>query len=106
MPDLYHNELVGFGQNGEATREIFTQIQLRHDGEHPQTARRFEYVEEKTLDVMHEVVSVTAGGEGPVAQLFDLIYTGDITTLELAGVEGLDPGPLPVVDDLKTWLAN
>ncbi len=106
MPDLCHNELVGFGRNGDVTREIFTQIQLRHDGEHPQTARRFEYVEEKTIEVMHEVLSVTAGGEGPVAQLFDLIYTGDITTLELAAAEGLDPGPLPVVDDLKAWLAS
>lgn len=106
MPDLCHNELVGFGQNGEVTREIFTQIQLRHDSEHPQTARRFSYVEEKTLEVMNEVITVAAGGEGPVAQLFDLIYTGDITTLELAANEGLDPGPLPVVDDLKNWLAN
>lgn len=106
MPDLCHNELVGFGRDGDRTREIFTQIQLRHDGEHPQTARRFEYVEEKTVDVMHEVLSVTAAGDGPVAQLFDLIYTGDITSLELAAAAGLDPGPLPVVDDLKTWLAS
>jgi glucose/mannose-6-phosphate isomerase len=106
MPDLCHNELVGFGQNGDVTRQIFTQIQLRHDSEHPQTARRFSYVEEKTLEVMNEVITVAAGGEGPVAQLFDLIYTGDITTLELAASEGLDPGPLPVVDDLKNWLAN
>ena len=106
MPDLCHNELVGFGQNGDVTRQVFTQIQLRHDGEHPQTARRFSYVEEKTLEVMNEVLTVTAAGDGPVAQLFDLIYTGDVTTLELAGREGLDPGPLPVVDELKAWLAN
>lgn len=106
MPDLCHNELVGFGQNNDVTREIFTQIQLRHDTEHPQTARRFEYVEEKTVGAMHEVLTVSAGGDGPVAQLFDLVYTGDITTLELAGREGLDPGPLPVVDDLKGWLGS
>ena len=106
MPDLCHNELVGFGRNGDVTRQMFTQIQLRHDGEHPQTARRFEYVEEKTLGVMHDILSVTATGEGPVAQLFDLVYTGDVTTLELAASEGLDPGPLPVVDDLKAWLAT
>ncbi len=106
MPDLCHNELVGFGQRGDVTRNLFTQIQLRHDSEHPQTARRFEYVGEKTVGVMHEVVTVTAGGDGPVSQLFDLVYTGDITTLELAAAEGLDPGPLPVVEELKEWLGS
>ncbi len=104
MPDLCHNELVGWGQNGDVTRQIFTQIQLRHDGEHPQTARRFAYVESKTLEVMADILSVEARGEGSVAQLLDLILVGDITTLELAAAEGLDPGPLPIVDDLKTWL--
>ncbi len=106
MPDLCHNELVGFGQNPELTSGLFTQIQLRHEAEHPQTARRFEYVEKKTADMMNEVITFTAEGDGPVAQLFDLIFTGDITTLELASIQGIDPGPLPVVDDLKAWLAN
>ncbi len=104
MPDLCHNELVGWGQNGDVTRQVFTQIQLRHDSEHPQTARRFDYVENKTLEVMADILSITAEGDGPVAQLLDLIYVGDITTLERAASEGLDPGPLPIVDDLKNWL--
>ena len=106
MPDLCHNELVGFGRHGDVTRQVFTQIQLRHDGEHPQTARRFEFVEEKTSGQMSEIIAVEAGGDGPVAQLFDLVFTGDITTLELAAATGLDPGPLPVVDELKGWLAS
>lgn len=104
MPDLCHNELVGFGGAGEMTADLFTQIQLRHEGEHPQTARRFSFVEEKTVDAMANVLTVTAGGDGPVAELFDLIFTGDIATLELAAAKGLDPGPLPVVDELKAWL--
>lgn len=104
MPELCHNELVGWGQHGDVTRQIFTQIHLRHDAEHPQTMRRFEFLESKTLEVMNDVLRFEAGGEGPIAQLLDLIYVGDITTLELAGAEGLDPGPLPIVDELKVWL--
>lgn len=104
MPELCHNELVGWGQQGAVTREVFTQIQLRHSDEHPQTARRFSFVEEQTVEVMHDVVQVEAGGDGPVAELFDLVFTGDITSLEMAAAAGLDPGPLPVVDDLKNWL--
>ncbi len=104
MPDLCHNELVGWGQHGDLTRQIFTEVQLRHEYEHPQTARRFQYVEEKTLEVMNDIISVVAGGEGPVAQLLDLVLVGDIVSLEMADSVGLDPGPLPVVEELKQWL--
>ncbi len=106
MPELCHNELVGWGQHGDVTRQVFTEVQLRHEYEHPQTARRFQYVEEKTLEVMSDIISVEAAGEGPVAQLLDLVLMGDIVSLEMAAAEGLDPGPLPIVDDLKAWLDN
>lgn len=106
MPELCHNELCGWGQHGDVTRQVFTQINLRHDFEHPQTTRRFDYLDGVTLEVVNDILSVHAQGEGPVAQLFDLILVGDITTLELAGREGLDPGPVPVLDDLKAWLAQ
>ncbi len=104
MPELCHNELVGWGQHGDVTRQVFTEVQLRHEYEHPQTARRFQYVEEKTLEVMADIISVEAAGEGPISQLLDLILMGDMVSLEMAAAEGLDPGPLPIVDDLKTWL--
>jgi glucose/mannose-6-phosphate isomerase len=106
MPELCHNELCGWGQHGDVTRQIFTQVNLRHDFEHPQTTRRFDYLDRVTLEVVHDITSVWAQGDGPVAQLFDLILVGDVTTLELAAREGLDPGPLPVLDDLKSWLAS
>ena len=35
MPELCHNELVGWGGDPAATRDLFTQVQLRHDAEHP-----------------------------------------------------------------------
>ena len=106
MPELCYNELLGWGQNGDVTRQVFTQVQLRHDYDHPQIQRRFEYVEEKTLEVMHEVLTVTAMGDGPIAQLFDLIMVGDFVSLEMAATEGLDPGPVPLTHDLRRWLGQ
>lgn len=105
MPELCHNELVGWENvpSGDAA-PCFSQIQLRHESEHPQTARRYDYLTEKTESVMANVVTVEAGGEGPVAQMMDLAFLGDMVTLELAAVRGVDPGPLDVVDDLKAWL--
>ncbi len=104
MPELCHNELVGWGGNASVTRDLVTQIQLRHESEHPQTARRFDFVKAKTADAMHDIIEVHARGESSVAQLLDLTFVGDLTSIEAAAERGIDPGPLPEVDELKTWV--
>ena len=42
MPELCHNEICGWGQHGDLTRQVFQLVLLRHDDEHPQDTRRFE----------------------------------------------------------------
>ena len=100
-PELCHNEVAGWGQNGDATRQLVTLVNLRHDAEHPQVSRRFDLVTEALREVMADVVEVRAEGEGDLAQLLDLVLVGDVVSLLLAGHEGIDPGPVPVVDDIK-----
>jgi glucose/mannose-6-phosphate isomerase len=106
FPELCHNEIVGWGQNGDMTRQVFTLVELRHDEEHPQELRRFELVRDLMAEVVHDVVEVRALGEGPLAQLFDLTLLGDFVSLHMAVQEGIDPGPIPVLDDLKRALAG
>jgi glucose/mannose-6-phosphate isomerase len=57
-------------------------------------------------EVVHDVVEVRAVGEGPLAQLFDLTLIGDHVSLHMAAQAGIDPGPIPVLDDLKRALAG
>ena len=106
LPELCHNEIAGWGQHGDMTRQVFTLVELRHDEEHPQELRRFELVRDLMAEVVHEVVEVRAQGEGPLAQLFDLTLVGDFVSLHMAAQEGIDPGPIPVLDDLKRALAG
>jgi glucose/mannose-6-phosphate isomerase len=105
-PELCHNEVAGWGQNGDATRQLVTLVNLRHDAEHPQVSRRFELVTEALREVMADVVEVRAAGEGDLAQLLDLAFVGDVVSLLMAGHEGIDPGPVPAVDDIKLALAG
>jgi glucose/mannose-6-phosphate isomerase len=105
-PELCHNEIVGWGQHGDVTRQVFTLVELRHDEEHPQELRRFELVRDLMAEVVHDVVEVRAVGEGPLAQLFDLTLMGDHVSLHMAVQVGIDPGPIPVLDDLKRALAG
>jgi len=100
-PELCHNELAGWGQHGDATRQILTLVNLRHDAEHPQVSRRFDLAEEVLREVMADVIEVRASGEGDLAQLLDLALIGDVVSLHMAANEGIDPGPIPVLDEVK-----
>jgi glucose/mannose-6-phosphate isomerase len=103
-PELCHNEVVGWGQHGDVTRQLVTVVNLRHEAEHPQTTRRFEVVADIIREVVAGIEEVWAEGEGTLAQLLDLIIFGDFVSLELAFQEGIDPGPTPVLTDIKTKL--
>jgi glucose/mannose-6-phosphate isomerase len=103
-PELCHNEVVGWGQHGDITRQLFTMVNLRFEAEHPQTARRFEIVRDIASEVVARIEDVRAEGEGDLAQLMDLVIFGDFVSLHLAAQEGIDPGPAPVLDEIKEAL--
>jgi glucose/mannose-6-phosphate isomerase len=106
LPELCHNEIVGWGQHGDLTRQAITVVNLRHDFEHPQLAERYRLVSEVMDEVVARIEEVRAEGEGELAQLLDLILIGDFTSLYLAMQEGVDPGPVPVLDHIKYVLAG
>jgi glucose/mannose-6-phosphate isomerase len=105
-PELCHNEIAGWGQNGDLTRQVFVIVNLRHDFEHPQVMRRFELVEAWLEEVVGDIFEVRAEGDGSLAQLLDLCLFGTFTSLHVAYQEGIDPGPVPILDDLKAALAG
>jgi glucose/mannose-6-phosphate isomerase len=100
-PELCHNEVQGWGQHGDVTRQLLTVVNLRHEFEHPQIARRFEVVRPLLEEVVAGIEDVWAAGEGQLAQLLDLVLIGDFVSLELALQEGIDPGPIDALDQVK-----
>jgi glucose/mannose-6-phosphate isomerase len=106
IPELTHNEICGWGQHGDVTRQVFTMVLLRHDFEHPQVARRFEIVEEICTEVVDAVHTVEAEGDCPFAQLMDLVLFGDVVSLHAAVSAGVDPGPVPILDEIKARLRD
>jgi len=103
-PDLDYDELLGWGQHGDVTRQLLTLVNFRHDEEHPQVSRRFELVADQVAEAVAGTLEIRAEGEGDVAQLLDLVFQGDICSLHLADQEGLDPGPSPAIDTLVNAL--
>jgi glucose/mannose-6-phosphate isomerase len=106
QPELCHNEIAGWGQFGDVTRQLITAVFLRHDGEHPQIGRRFELVGEVMREVVASEVEIQAQGDGDLAQLLDLILFGDYVSLWMAAFAGIDPGPVPALVELKQKLGS
>jgi len=106
QPEVCHNEVAGWGQHGDLTRQLITLVGLRHDFEHPQVMHRFELTYQLLDEVMAGIEEVRAEGDGELAQLLDLMIVGDFTSVYLALAEGIDPGPIPAIDHIKQALAT
>jgi len=105
-PELDHNEVCGWGQHGDVTRQLFTLVELSHGLEHPQLPRRAAATREIIEEALHQVLHVEAEGEGRLAQLLDLIYLGDWTSYYVALANDVDPGPIDAITKLKEGLAS
>jgi len=106
LPNLGHNEIEGWGRVDDRTRELLSLVQLRHEHEHPLVQRGFDAVNAMVGDSVASVTTVHAEGEGPVAQMFDLMMLGDAVSLELAAIANVDPGPSPAIDELEERLRS
>jgi glucose/mannose-6-phosphate isomerase len=68
--------------------------------------RRFELVKQWTDEVVASIQEVNAAGDGPLAQLLDLMFYGSMVSLYLAAQEGIDPGPIAILEEIKSALAQ
>jgi len=101
QPELCHNEIAGWGVNGDVTRQTITLVVLRHADEHPQVAARIAIVEERMLEVVADVIEVHAEGTSAMSRFFYHVLVGDLVSLHLAAAAGVDPGPVPVLGEIK-----
>jgi len=104
-PELDHNEICGWGQHGDVTRQVLSLVELRHGYEAEQLGRRFDITRTIIEEAVHQVLEVRAAGEGRLAQLLDLMYVGDWVSCYLALQSEVDPGPIDAIAQLKEALA-
>ncbi len=105
-PEVAHDELSGFGQHGDVTRQVLSLVNLRTGLEDLRTRRRFDLFAEMTSEAVARVIDVEAHGTGELARFFDLAMIGEFVSLHLAAREGVDPGPAVALDDFARRLAQ
>lgn len=104
LPELNHNEINGFtGPPG--VLKLLSVVLLRDPGDHPRVSLRVD-ITRRIISEQVDTTELTARGEGRLARTYDLIYRGDYTSVYLAALYGIDPGPVPVIERLKKELAK
>jgi glucose/mannose-6-phosphate isomerase len=104
LPEASHNEISGW--EGAPKDAALSCVMLADADQHPRERRRFELVAKLVGPHAAAVVSVEAEGETRPARLLELVMLGDLVSLELARRAGVDPSPIPMIEELKRELGR
>lgn len=100
FPELNHNEMIGWSTAHGRFHLIFLQA---HD-DHPRVQRRFEITRALLQEKGISGSIVPIEGTSLVEQIFSTLLVGDWASYGLALALGIDPSPVPMVEDLKRRL--
>jgi glucose/mannose-6-phosphate isomerase len=106
MPELDHNEIVGWQGAGAESAGAFSAIFLTDRDHHPRVRQRFELTAELIAPTAQGVHCIETEGESRTERLLWTVMLGDLTSLCLAALRGVDPEPVAVIEELKDRLGR
>ena len=104
IPELNHNEIVGWESASEHAR--FSAIFLDDCDLHPRLKQRIELTQAIVEPQAAASFRVQSRGEGRVERLVSLVLLGDLVSIYLAVLRGVDPEPVASIERLKAELAK
>jgi len=104
LPELDHNELMGWEQAADSA--AFSAVFLSDTDLHPRITQRIEITRELIEEQAHTTVVVPPRTGTPIERLLSLALLGDLTSIYLGVLRGIDPSPIAGIDALKRALAN
>jgi glucose/mannose-6-phosphate isomerase len=103
LPELDHNEIVGW--EGARDHGRFSAIFLDDCDLHPRVRRRMELTQEVVGETAVFTDRISTLGESRVERLVSLVLLGDLVSLYLAALRGVDPATVTPIVRLKRALA-
>jgi glucose/mannose-6-phosphate isomerase len=104
LPELDHNEIAGW--EGAAELGRFSAVFLDDSDLHPRVRQRIELTRGLIAADGVSTYKVESVGASRTERLVSLVLLGDLVSLYLAVLRGVDPTPVPVLDQLKNTLAR
>ncbi len=102
LPELDHNELVGWSGAAELGR--FSAIFLDDSDLHPRIRQRIELTRGLIGSGAAGSFRVESRGETRMERLVSLVLLGDLVSFYLAILRGIDPTPVDAIEQLKNAL--
>ncbi len=104
LPELDHNELVGWEGAPELGR--FSAVLLDDSDHHPRVRSRIELTRDQIARDGLATERLETVGETRIERLVSLVLLGDLVSLYLAILKGVDPASIPALERLKQALAD
>lgn len=104
FPELNHNEMTGFEQAAKQLDPEQLQILMLNHQENPKTLKRMELTKELLQERGISVNEIKIEGSSVLEKTFNSLLLSDWTTLHLAQRYGIDPEPVPIIEDFKDQL--
>jgi glucose/mannose-6-phosphate isomerase len=101
LPELDHNEIVSWTSLASLTRDHVGIVSLRDRAEPPGVTARFRHTSEITGRDVAWVGEVWSQGDSALERMVSLASMGDLVSLELARLLGVDPVPVDAIENLK-----
>ncbi len=106
LPELDHNEIVGWEALSDFTGEHLAVVALTDDSDHDRVRKRLGLTRDLTNEAVPWVADVASKGRSRLARLVSLTVMGDLVSYMLAGRLGVDPTPVVTIEKLKQLLVE
>jgi len=100
FPELFHNAVLGCEGPDEVLRPLCL-LFIRDPGETNEMARKIDRFRALFEGRVGALVEVRARGQGKLARMLSVLYTGDYTSTYLGLLYGQDPSSTDAIEELK-----
>jgi glucose/mannose-6-phosphate isomerase len=103
LPEADHNEICGYAA-GTDPAPVFA-VFLEDTDQHPRVRERIEITCRVIAEGAAGIERVASRGGTGVERVMSLVFLGDLVSVYLAVLRGVDPTPVEVIERLKAELA-
>jgi glucose/mannose-6-phosphate isomerase len=102
LPEANHNEICGWERGRDAAP--FAGVFLEDPDQHPRVQRRIELTAAEVERAGAPALRVAARGETRLERVLSLVMLGDLVSVRLAELDGVDPTPVAAIERFKAQL--
>jgi len=103
FPEMNHNEVMGWERTGPL-HKLISIILLRDRDEAPYIKERIEITKRLVFEKASNVIELYSSGQSKIARMLSLVFLGDLISVYLALVRGIDPTPVRTIEQMKKEL--